>query len=289
MSELIITPKSLEEIRLYNNADCYLIGNSDFCVRYNHSFSNAEVMEALKIVKATNKKLYININKIFQENELTDLKTHLVFLKQIDVDGIMFADYAVLRICKELGIESKCIMFHETYPLNTNDIEILLSFGMKGLIISKEVEFETLKKACKYENIGMIAFGHIEMFNSKRKFLETYNNQNNLDLALVGEYDVSVKEMTRDDLYPIFQDKNGTNIFTSFVYCALKEFKELSSLNMKYFILDSIFLDAEYMFEVLNMFDAIRKGQEVDIEKFYQESKYPLGSGFLHTDVGLIK
>ena len=60
MSELIITPKSIEEIKIYQNADCFLLGNESFCVRYNHSYSNEEIIEAQKLIKSLNKKLYVN-------------------------------------------------------------------------------------------------------------------------------------------------------------------------------------------------------------------------------------
>ena len=146
-----------------------------------------------------------------------------------------------------------------------------------------------LKEVARFNNVGITAFGHIEMFNSKRKLLETYSDEHNLSKDYVKSYNVKVKEMTRDNLYPLFQDDNGTNIFTSFVYSTLKDFKELLSLNIEYFIIDSIFLDKEYTLEVLDLFNKMRNNIEVDLDKFYQESKYELGSGFLHTDVGLVK
>lgn len=289
MSELIITPKSLDEINIYKDADCFLVGNESFCVRYNHSFTNSELMEAYNIAKSLNKKLYVNVNKIFQETELKILKEYLIFLKNINVDGIFFSDFAVLKFAKELKIENRCVLYHETYPLNTLDLEVILSFGIAGVIVSKEVEIEMIKNAVKFNNIGMIAFGHIEIFNSKRKLIETYITQYKNKESLVNNYNVRVKEMTRDNLYPILQDKNGTNIFTSFVYSSLKDFKELYNLNMKYFIIDSIFLDQDYVLKVLNIFNKLRNNEEVDIDKFYNESKYNLDSGFLHLDVGLIK
>ena len=58
---------------------------------------------------------------------------------------------------------------------------------------------------------------------------------------------------------------------------------------MKYFIIDTIFLDLEYSLKVLNLFDDLRNDLDVDLDKFYKESKYLLDSGFLHLDVGLIK
>ena len=289
MSELIITPSTLEEIYLYNEADCYLLGNSSFCVRYNHSYSNEEILKASKIIKELNKQLFININKIFQETELNKLREYLLFLKEIEVNAILFSDFAVLKICQELNISDKCIMYHETYPTNTNDLEVILSFGIKGAIISKEVEIETIKNAAIFNNVGMIAFGHIEIFNSKRKLLETYSQQYDINKELVNSYNVKIKEMTRDNLYPLFQDKNGTNIFTSFVYSALKDFKELNDLNIKYFIIDTIFLDQEYVIKVLKIFNDLRNGINIDLDQFYNESKYYLDSGFLHVDVGLIK
>ena len=289
MSELIITPSSIEEIKLYKNTDGYLLGNGSFCVRYNHSFTNQELINANKLIKELNKNIYININKIFQEGDIASLKDYLLFIKDLDVDGIFFSDFAVLKLCQELGIDNKCIMYHETYPTNTNDLEVILSFNLKGVIMSKEVEIETLRNATRFNNVGMISFGHLEIFNSKRRLLETYKEEHNLNKNLISSYNVRVKEMTRDNLYPLFQDQNGTNIFTDFVYSSLKDFKELLNLNMKYFIIDSIFLDNDYVLEVLNIFNDLRNNIDVDLDKFYEESKYPLGSGFLHLDVGLIK
>ena len=195
----------------------------------------------------------------------------------------------MLKLCQELEMANLCIMYHETYPTNTNDLEVLLSFNIKGVIMSKEVEIETLRNATRFDNVGMIAFGHLEIFNSKRKLLETYIQQYNLKEELVNNYQIKIKEMTRDNLYPLFQDKNGTNIFTSFVYSSLKDFKELYNMNMKYFIIDSIFLDKDFVLEVLKIFNMLRNNEYVNLDEFYQKSKYILDSGFLHLDVGLVK
>ena len=289
MSKLIITPSSIDEILLYKDADCYLLGNEAFSVRYNHCFNIEELRKAKEIIKSMNKEMFFNVNKIFQETDLDNLRGYLSFLKELEVDAILFSDFSVYQISKELGIENKCIMYHETYPLNTLDLEVILSFNLKGVIISKEVELDMLRNTSKFNNVGIIAFGHIEMFNSKRKLLETYSDENNLNKDYVKSYNVKIKEMTRDNLYPLYQDDNGTNIFTSFVYSALKDFKELLSLNMEYFIIDTIFLDQEYSLNVLNIFNDLRNNKEVDVDRFYKESKYELGSGFLHTNVGLVK
>ena len=289
MSEIIVTPSSIEEITIYKNADCYLLGNEAFSVRYNHCFNASELRKANEIIKSMNKKIFINVNKIFQETELENLRGYLSFLKELEVDAILFSDFGVLQIAKELNIEDKCILYHETYPTNTFDLEVILSFNLKGVIMSKEVEIDTLRNATRFNNVGMTLLGHIEIFNSKRRLLETYLKEHNLSLDLVNSYEVKVKEMTRDNLYPLFQDKNGTNIFTSFVYSALKDFKELYSLNMKYFIVDTIFLDQDYVLKVLDIINDLRNNKDVDLDKFYNDSKYTLDSGFLHLDVGLIK
>ena len=50
MSKLIITPSSIEEILLYKDADCYLLGNEAFSVRYNHCFNATELRKAKEIM-----------------------------------------------------------------------------------------------------------------------------------------------------------------------------------------------------------------------------------------------
>ena len=56
IDDLISDLKSIEEIKIYQNADCFLLGNESFCVRYNHSYSNEEIIEAQKLIKSLNKK-----------------------------------------------------------------------------------------------------------------------------------------------------------------------------------------------------------------------------------------
>ena len=91
MPKLIITPSTIEEINLYKDADCYLLGNESFSVRYNHSYNENELKEAYKLIKSMNKEIYINVNKIFQETDLNNLKEYLKFLKELDVDAILLS------------------------------------------------------------------------------------------------------------------------------------------------------------------------------------------------------
>ena len=178
MSEIIITPKSKKEIELYKNADCFLLGNESFCVRYNHSYSNDEIIEANNIVKELNKKIYINVNKIFQEFEIDNLREYLIFLKNINVDGIFFSDFAVFKLCKELNIEDRCVLYHETYPLNTSDLEVVLSFGLKGVIISKEAEIKVLKnKVFIYLKKCSNADDAFQIFQQISIFIVCFNNR----------------------------------------------------------------------------------------------------------------
>ena len=284
MSELIITPKNIKEIELYKNADSYLIGNDSFCVRYNSSYSNEEIINAQSIIKKMKKNLYINVNKIFQEVEIKALKEYMLFLKEINVDGIFFSDFAVLQIAKELNIENKCVLYHETYPTNTNDLEVLLSFNLKGIIMSKEVEIETLINATKFDNVGMTAFGHIEIFHSKRRLIETYSKQYNLKEELVNNYNVHVKEMTRDNLYPLYQDKNGTIIFSDYVLCSAKYIKGLIEKGLDTIWIDGLFLPLDYQLDILKLYANIDKLNENEINNFI--AKY---TNIPHGDEVLLK
>ena len=66
MSKLIITPSSIDKILLYKDADCYLLGNEAFSVRYNHCFNLEELRKAnCKIVEMKLKK---------KQNEDSDLE-----------------------------------------------------------------------------------------------------------------------------------------------------------------------------------------------------------------------
>ena len=75
--EYIVTIHELTDIFKLNHASSILIGHDDFAIRLTRSFNRNEIKKAKNICKKLDKKLYILVNKIFNDGELNKLKDYL--------------------------------------------------------------------------------------------------------------------------------------------------------------------------------------------------------------------
>ena len=292
MNDIIITPYNLEDFPKLLKADSYLIGNDRFAVRLVRSFSIEEIMKARVLTKQLNKKLYVSVNKIFLEDEVKKLKGFLMFLGEQDVDAIFFSDLGVFSLAKELGLVSKLVYFSETQSVNYRDVEFFTNLGIKGVIISKETTLENiLLTGDKVKgNLGVNIYGHMHMYYSRRKLLRSYFRRYGvLPDQFHANMNVRIKERSRNEYLPIYQDDQGTQIFTAEILNGIDHVQELMAHNISMFIIDGIFENIDYLIKVLDWYDlAINHQANGLFDKMKQE--YPnkqYGIGFYYKKIGV--
>ena len=112
----------------------------------------------------------------------------------------------------------------------------------------------------------------------KRALLKNYFSK----IAFQYDYNkdtIRLKEKSRESLYPIIEDEFGTHIFRSEVSTTLYNLAELKGID--YLIIDSIFHDDDYAYEVLKLFkEGPNKTKIEDLKNKYNEQ---WDSGFLFT------
>lgn len=253
--ELVIKINKLNDIYTLNNADAFLVSNKHFSYRYDESFCINKIRKVNNFCKENNKKLYVLVNKIFKDEELEKLKDFLIKLKKVNVDGIYFADFAVFMICKELNIEDKCVFYHETFLRNSYDILTYHELGIKNIICSKDMNLLDIQKLPKTlkNNLGIICFGYIPLYESERKILDNYIQLNNLNKSLSKSMNLSLKENARDEKYKVIQQNGTSSIFASDVLCYLDYISQLQE-HINTFIIDSLFFDCLFINEVSYIF-----------------------------------
>ncbi|KFZ27179.1 MAG: Peptidase family U32 [Candidatus Izimaplasma bacterium HR2] len=283
--KIAVTPLGVKGIEglSANGADIFLIGNSSFGNRLVYSFSTIEITNANNLIKSLNKEIYIVMNYIVHNANIKSLKEFLDFVKELDVDGIIFGDLAVYQLAKKIGIEDKLIYSPETLNTNYYDPIFWSRQGIKGLTISKEITLEDIKQISKDKvlEISLIGHGHLNMFHSRRPLIENffkYTNQEYKDY--IENRNLRVVEEIRNESYPIFQDNHGTHIFRD---KSLESFQEVNILNdyLDVFIIDGIFKDNRYLEEALKHYKELlnNKGDAKSISKLYEGNH---DSGFLY-------
>ncbi len=291
MKDLIVITSSIDEIKNLD-ADSFLIGNK-YGVRTNRVFSKEETLEIKDIVSKRGKRLYILVNKIFLQDELDGLFNYLSWLKSIDVDGIFFSDLGVITMGEQLGIKDKLVYFSETQMVNHKDCEFFVNQGLKGVILSKELPLEDIITTSKLVkgNLGMIIHGYLHMFYSKRKILRNFFEKYNQEYEYQNKRTLKLKEQKRNEYYPIYEDENGSYIFSHGCMSSLNDFKEIVNSDLKMFIIDSIFLSKEHVKNALDYYKKILNGIDGDYQKLIEEEfkDVDFTTGFLHHQTGIYK
>ena len=286
--KIAVTPFSVSSIEKLaeKGADIFILGNEKYANRLVYSFSTIEITEAKSIIKRLNKELYISVNSIVFNSDLEDMERFLEFVKELEVDGIIFCDLGVYMIAKRLGIETKLIYNPETLNTNYYDTHFWNRKHILGLTISKEITLDDINEICekKETQVSIVGHGHLNMFHSRRPLIENFFKYTKEDYdKFINNRNLKIIEEIRNEEYPIFQDLHGTHIFRE---KALESYQEIQILKkcIDVFIIDGIFKDTNYLLEtvgnynvLLSMDDSLEKAKK--FSKLYEKDH---DSGFLY-------
>ncbi len=256
-TELLVTPKNIEHIRelIQAGADAFLVGEQYFGLRLAGEFSVEEIAEATKLVREHNKKIYVAMNGIFHNDKVDELGPYLQKMQEIGVDAIVFGDPAVIIAKREAEV---------TIPLHWNTEQTATNFftanywGKRGAtraVLARELSLEEVIEIKENAEVEIEAqvHGMTCMFQSKRplignyflfqdKAMEVENRSQNNNMFL--------HDKERSNKYPIYEDQNGTHIFSPNDICMIDELDEFLDAEVDSLKIDGIFHEASYVTEV---------------------------------------
>ena len=123
-----------------------------------NNFTLEETKEVINFCHEHKVKAYCTVNIIFFEQELTQLKTVLETLKTNQIDGIICWDLAVIKFCKESGLE-----IHLSTQASVSNSESALlwkEFGVKRIVLARECSLEDVKEIKDKTGIEIECFIH---------------------------------------------------------------------------------------------------------------------------------
>ena len=249
--ELIATPYKLEDIERLKNAgaDAVVIANPFYSARGAAYFQRKDMGSLRLRTRQLHMKMYVLVNRFFMEDELTSLRAHLAYLKELDVDGIYYGDEGVLYEAKKLQLTAKLIYHPDTLITNKEDVQYYLDEGIKMVTISKDI---TLKEICEIARhvkgeCEVIIHGRLNMMHSKRTLLTNYMTFIGKQESLKKKQDLYIMEENRDEKMPILEDDLGTHVFTGYTLVSFEEVLELQQSGILHMRIDGIFHDIDYL------------------------------------------
>lgn len=249
--QMISTIKSFSHFKdIINFVDGIIIKNKEFSL-YGDYIASEEMIDVIKYAKKYNKKVFLDISIMLYNDKLASLEEYILNTLDYDVFYVYF-DIGVYNILKKYHIENKGIYDPKTLITNSYDFNIYANLNMLGLGLSLEIPLSDILKINK-EKKGAIwykVFGYHQMFYSVRHLISTYARA--MDYKIELNDSSYLKEETRDDKYPILENKHGTTIFRPYVLNMIKEASNLKSLD--YLYLDSYKIDESTYNKILKLY-----------------------------------
>lgn len=160
--ELLLPAGDMERLKIafLYGADAVYIGGSSFGLRANAiNFTLEEIKEASQYAHSLNKKLYVTINIVFHNKDVTGLLLYLKELDGIKVDAIIVSDPLVLEMAKE-HTNLKVFISTQQSTLNYEAVAFWKDLGANRIIMGREASYNDIKEIKERCNIDLECFIH---------------------------------------------------------------------------------------------------------------------------------
>ncbi|MBP3891804.1 MAG: U32 family peptidase [Solobacterium sp.] len=217
-------------------------------------------------------------NRFFFPEEMAFLETSLQQFKDDAVKSILFSDPAVYTLASKIGLVDKLVYDPSTLMTNSMDVSWWHKQGIKAVSISPLLTYEEIQMILeKVPNCELTIHGNILMAMSKRPLLSAYQE------GLMGKEQLSITEENRDAKMPIYEDEDGTYVYSDYILTSFSFMKELKRIEGLRYVIHGEWMEEEMLKDTIHAYQAILNGEEMDaIANAYQEKyhAYPLGSGY---------
>ncbi|MEI8128043.1 MAG: U32 family peptidase [bacterium] len=130
----------------------------DFYVYYNKFLNNNfnYINDFIQAAHQNNSKIYINFKHDISEEDLTEIKKMIKFLKTTKIDGIFINNFAILEAIKIFSLPFRIIIDSYFDIHNLSGIDFVNTFHKADeVIITEEVYLKNIAKIKKYTNLPL--------------------------------------------------------------------------------------------------------------------------------------
>ncbi len=257
---IIATVYDINSVEQFSKAGIHaiLLGAKGFSVRACKDVD----LDELKIWKSAcdtyNIRIYMNCLKLIEQQEIEEIKLLLKTYQAIGIDGIYIADEGIMEICDSMQLSMELIYQPETLMTNAMDVDFYIDQGIHAVCLAHELSLdEILNIADKNSNVEILAFGYFSVLYSRRPLISNYLKAIN-SKYIYKEQRLDLIEQTRTGRMPIYEDKNGTYIFSEQPINSFDQIAAFKKAGIHRFRIDSIFFDDQW---TLDLMSCIQKKQ----------------------------
>ena len=163
MTELLAPAGNMEALKaaVSGGCDAVYLGLTKFGARaYSDNFDTDSLAEAVSYAHLRDVKIYVTMNTIVFESEISDMRTQLQQLNDIGVDGVIVQDLAVFNYMKEHFADMEV---HCSTQMGIDDIDGTMLFrelGADRVVLARETDMDEVLRIKKEAKIPLEIFVH---------------------------------------------------------------------------------------------------------------------------------
>ena len=262
-TELLAPAGNLEKLKIaiIYGADAVYCGGHNFGLRFGaDNFTIQELKEGTEFVHRHGAKIYITVNMIPHNDDLTELPDYLHKLESLKVDALIISDPGVLSVIKNEGISIDLHLSTQANAVNYASINFWAKAGIERVILARELnrsEIKEIKSKTELE-LEMFIHGAMCISYSGRCLLSNYMvnrdaNRGKCAHSCRWKYYL-MEEQRPGEYYPVFEDDKGTYIMNSKDLCLIKYIPELVNLNLDSFKIEGRMKSLHYVATVTGVY-----------------------------------
>lgn len=246
-------------------ADAVYLGADAFTMRAApQNFRTDELSQTVEKCHGKNVKVYLTVNTLPRNNEISLLPSYLEQWDEAGVDGFIVADIGVLSLCKKYA---PCVPVHistQAGIVNYVTANEFYNMGASRIVTARELSLneiaEIRAKIPKELEIECFVHGAMCVSFSGRCLLSNYllnRDANRGECAQPCRWEYAIMEKKRGGMYfPIDDTENGTYILNSKDMCMIEHIPELISAGINSFKIEGRAKSAYYAAVITNAYKA---------------------------------
>ncbi|MBQ8615586.1 MAG: U32 family peptidase [Clostridia bacterium] len=243
-------------------ADAVYLASTRFGLRtFAGNFDLEELKSAVEYAHERNVKVYVTVNIIPHESDLKDLPEYILYLEKIGVDAVICADLGVISIVRRVAPNLAVHVSTQANITNSESAMVYVNMGVKRLILAREMTLEEIKelRAKIPAEIELEAFAHGAMCisYSGRCLLSNFftgRDANRGACVQACRWNYEIREINKEQYYPIEEDSHGTYILNSKDMCMIDHLDKLRDAGIASIKIEGRMKTEYYVANVVNAY-----------------------------------
>lgn len=244
--ELLAPAGDLEKLKMaiVYGADAVYLGGEEFGLRKaSKNFTLDEIDEGVKFAHDRKRKVYVTLNIIPHNEDLTGLDEYVKRLDEIGIDGVIVADAGIFSIVRKVSPKMPIHLSTQANVTNIEAVRFWYDLGVRRIVLARELSLEEIIEIKKNmpSDLELETFVHGAMCisYSGRCLLSNYmagRDSNRGECAHPCRWKYYLMEEKRPgEYYPIYETDNGSFIFNSKDLCMIEHIPELVNAGISSF------------------------------------------------------